>query len=308
VRAIAFALPLATFSAAAACQVVGGYESFEQGEPPPQAPPHACDALPLSKTDEKLGRLVLSKQPGGTCVWVGETEVTVEQYRRFVEEKPNWDAQLDPQRCGWKTAPSDPARETTHECTVSTNMESEPFDLRKPIRCIDWCDARAFCEWAGTGKFLCGGNANASPGGSEPANTTDDWGRACAPSSGLALPYGDGLTRKEEVCNVGLSGAQCRALTGQLRCAPAKVGEFSQCKGPLGAVDMIGNVAEWVFMCSISDAGAETRCQHRGGSFADSLEDQTCYSFQSSPRNARERTIGLRCCAKLDDYERSLVK
>ena len=143
--AVTAALSLAAFFAATGCQVVAGYQSF-QG--------HPCNALPASKPDAKgLATLVLSKQTDGTCYWIDQTEVTVQQYTQFLAQhaKPvGWDS-----ACTWKTMPSDPANDTSDPCTVSTSGESEPFRTTKPIRCVDWCDARAFCKWAG--KDLCSG-------------------------------------------------------------------------------------------------------------------------------------------------------
>ena len=72
-RGVAVAVPVlvATFVLAPACQIVGGYRSFEPGD---GAAPHPCDVLPSSKLDDKeLVTLVLSKVPDGTCYWMDGT-------------------------------------------------------------------------------------------------------------------------------------------------------------------------------------------------------------------------------------------
>ena len=298
----------------AACQVVANYQSFTGGD---GAPPHRCDVLPASKLDEKkLVTLELSKVPGAPpsepCYWIDETEVTVEQYRRFISEHAPID--WDPGRCaGRKTAPSDPEHELTDSCSASTAAEDTPFADRKPIRCVDWCDAKAFCHWAG--KDLCGGNAN---GGTVTGDVAPQWEQACS-KNGWSYVYGP--TPVDGACNVGLDTTMCISALNQNHCAPTYVGSFPRCTSPSGAVDMIGNVAEWVLSChdqvspsssldgSFVDAGHNTECQYRGGSFDDSRDAATCYTLIQYAKTAtHDRHIGFRCCADLSDEEKNLVK
>jgi sulfatase modifying factor 1 len=296
-----------TSAAGSSCQIVGKYETFERGED--AGAPHPCDVLPGSKVDEKgIATMVLSKPPGGKCYWIDRTEVTVAQYGQFLSssDKPAWDAK----RCSsWKDKPSDPVSETTEECTDSTNRleaGSDPFRSTKPIRCIDWCDAKAFCIWAG--KDLCGGTTNAPGGLVEPGDLPDEWGHACAPGGDNYL---HGIMAVRGECNVGLGevAGQCRAIIHQDFCAPTYPGDFPTCTATSGAVDMIGNVAEWVISCTrTSEAGPDKLCQHRGGSFADVLSAGTCYLPASSPLSSRKQGIGVRCCAPLTMAEDNLVK
>ena len=287
---------LAAWAATQSCQIVGGYQSF-QG--------HPCNVLPSSKLDSrKIGTLVLSKQSDGTCYWIDQTEVTVAQYGDFLNDAQPID--WDPNNCTWKTTPSNPANDPSDPCTQSTGVEANPFATNKPIRCIDWCDAEAYCTWAG--KSLCDGFSNGSF--DEPSDITDQWGNAC---SANALPYVTGTVPVEGACNVGLSeaGAECEVLLQQMACAPTYVDSFPECTSPSGAVDMIGNVAEWVVSCAASDGGPETECQTRGGSFEDSLyaQEAVCYyGAAAEPRDTRDRALGVRCCAALTAEEQSLVQ
>jgi formylglycine-generating enzyme required for sulfatase activity len=293
--AVAICLLLATYVATSGCQIVGHYESF-QG--------HPCNALPSSKPDPKtLATLVLSKQTDGTCYWIDQTEVTVQQYSAFLADQSgsvSWDP-----ACAWKTTPSNPITETSDLCTVSTNVESEPFRATKPIRCVDWCDARAFCHWAG--KDLCSGNA--ADGIVTPQDLPDQWGGAC---SANGLSYVNGSRPVYGECNVGLDAGQCLAILHQYSCASADVDSFPECTGPCGTVDMIGNVAEWVLQCGYSvdggPGGRDSPCQHRGGSFAGSLVEETCYAVAPDARGTRSREIGLRCCAALTPDEHRLAQ
>jgi formylglycine-generating enzyme required for sulfatase activity len=92
-------------------------------------------------------------------------------------------------------------------------------------------------------------------------------------------------------------------------CAPAVVGTFPQCTSASGAVDMIGNVSEWVAECgTLGDGGPGTPCQHRGGSFEDDAAAvaATCYGTipVKDTNDTRDRSVGLRCCAALSDTEK----
>jgi hypothetical protein len=279
-----------------ACQIAGGYQAFS---------PHPCNVLPASKLDDKgLATLVLSKQTDGSCYWIDKTEVTVGQYAQFVSQFAQ-DGQAPPwgMHCSWKGAPSDPANDTSDACSgLALSKEADPFNQGKPIRCVDWCDAQAYCQWAGM--QLCGSNANG--GVFDPSDTLDLWGDACSENG---LPYPNGVSPVLDQCNVGLEEAgECRSVLGQNNCGPTYADSFPGCAAqPSGALNMIGNVAEWVILCAFSDGGPDTQCQHRGGSFADTLQGATCTAIGSDVRSARDRTLGLRCCTTLNADEKNLV-
>jgi sulfatase modifying factor 1 len=285
--AVAIGLSLAAYVATSACQVVGHYETFEG---------HPCNVLPSSKPDPKnLATLVLSKQPDGTCYWIDQTEVSVQQYNQFLADTSR-PVTWDPACLPWKTTPSNPAAETNDPCTVSTTKaeSGEPFGATKPIRCVDWCDARAFCNWAGMD--LCSGYD--ADGVVTPQDLPDQWGGAC---SANAQQYVNGSFPVYGLCNVGLDAGQCLAILGQYSCAPADVTSFPGCTSPCGAINMVGNVAEWVLQCGFTadggPVGMGSLCQYRGGSFSGDLVGQTCYGLNSYSRATRKRDLGLRCCA-----------
>src|SRR5262249_40663852 len=111
---------------------------------------------------------------------------------------------------------------------------SGPAD--RPVHAVDWCDAFAYCAWAG--KRLCGRIAGGSV---DPTFGTDlasesEWYNACSRGGQHAYPYGD--TYDPRACN----GLEYGAGTGP----QLPVGSLSSCTGGFaGLFDMSGNVSEW---------------------------------------------------------------
>jgi sulfatase modifying factor 1 len=120
---------------------------------------------------------------GGGSMCIDKTEVTVGQYQQFLEaeDKPS-------------LPPSDPAaarcaKKTTHAATCFKEpCRGVACDMPQP--CVDQCDAKVFCAWAG--KRLCGA-MGPDPLGIDRANLLDpaknQWRNACSPH-GLGWPYG----------------------------------------------------------------------------------------------------------------------
>jgi formylglycine-generating enzyme len=289
------------------CQVVGGYESFEAQEPLPPPPPHRCDDIEVQpKPDLVDGLQVLTKLDDGTCFWIDETEVTVAQYRAFLDQAaeapPSWP--ILSESCAWKTSPSDPQNSPEICADVGDLIVEElPFADQKPIRCVDWCDALAFCSWAD--KTLCGVPSFTGVTSSVGPN----WEQACA-DSGAEFPYG-GTEVVIGACNIGLSQYQCGNDLGLFVCGPTLVPSKSplNCDSPNGASDMLGNVAEWTDNCGSPpmDEGPEAAtCMVKGGSFDDSDDAINCqHRTANAPRSTRRRTLGFRCCAGLTNMEES---
>ena len=255
------------------------------------------------KSDEQdLTTLVLSKREDGSCYWITRTEVTVEQYQAFLKDAgDDWSWGGD---CTWKSPDdtgvggvSDPAAEEDPCSMAAASAESGAFRASKPIRCVDWCDAQAFCQWAGM--ELCGG---LSTGGVvRPSDVPDEWGQACAAPK-ESYPYGP--KPESEACNIGLDSNQCFEILSQSNCAPTDVDTFDECESPPGNMDMLGNVAEWALQCgnSVPPDLPKEKCQTRGGSFEDDLTD-VCKTVKNVQRDAREATLGVRCCDQLNSNE-----
>jgi formylglycine-generating enzyme len=203
----------------------------------------------------------------GFCI--DQTEVTVAQYREFLGQSPSL---LDqPAACAGNATFANNCKATVPE--------------KEPQRCVDWCDAWAYC--ASVGKRLCGtteGGAVAFDAPSDDAH--DQWYSACSRGGAHIYPYGDEYDAS--TCWGGDNPG-----TGVLTVASA-----SGCQGGYeGLWDMSGGLAEWVDSCE--GDGPATACRIRGGSSSGSPEQLRCDSVQTTPRSTTSSYIGFRCCADL---------
>jgi formylglycine-generating enzyme required for sulfatase activity len=203
---------------------------------------------------------------GSFCI--DTTEVTSGQYRAFVVGDAS---SLLPPSCSFKT--------------TITSGGTSPNDV--PVTSIDWCDAFAFCKWAG--KRLCGAPDGGSASFYDYAEPyADEWYFACSRDGGLAYPYGPSYI-----------GANCNDVDYDAH-GPVRVKQTPQCQGGYpGLYDMAGNIWEWEDSCD--DAGGKNdRCRARGGSFIDGVDPTRCAfdTFQhfSPTRSYVAGFLGFRCC------------
>src|SRR5262249_37297314 len=107
---------------------------------------------------------------------VEATEVTNKMYASFLATNPSKTNQ--PAYCEWNATftPLD-------EWPVAPSLDDYPVVF------VDFCDAAAYCKWAG--RKLCGrigGGANAYLDYADP--TKSEWYNACSAGGTLAYPYG----------------------------------------------------------------------------------------------------------------------
>jgi formylglycine-generating enzyme len=237
--------------------------------------------------------------PGTYCI--DHTEVTNKQYADFLATNPDIGSQ--PTFCSWNTSFAPETLAGTDNCPNVATIYDLQNHAQNPVACIDWCDARKYCE--SVGKRLCGafgGGAVAAGSGSDAKK--DEWYAACSAGGSLAFPYGN--TFQPQSCNTLDYGA-----TGSVR-----GGLLGSCVGP-GPIydfiyDMSGNVAEWEDSCA-GVSGANDTCYARGG-YWNSWNPNPPTATQSSAacnatptvlgsgsgvpltRSRRSREIGFRCC------------
>ncbi len=222
--------------------------------------------------------------PDGGMMCIDETEVTVGQYQAFLASGQMVSlAKTDPAfaRCAAKTtyAPS---------CETDT-CHGAACDL--PQDCVDQCDAKLYCVWAG--KRLCGA-IGASPLALADVDdpTKNQWMNACT-AGGQTWPYGN--TYDSQACNT--SDEMPEACGG-----PAITSSYPKCQAPNGPYDQIfdlsGNLSEWVDASQEGADWPEQRCVIMGGSYVHYLGDVSCSGATLQwPCNSENPEFGFRCCS-----------
>jgi formylglycine-generating enzyme required for sulfatase activity len=287
------------------CQVLADYEDFSESAEPQEG----CQSLPISRNLSRsvggtaMNWTVVRVDAKSTCSYMDETEVTVKHYRAWAESNSAvaWDT-----RCSsWKRVPPDnkPAPPSApwvdgDSCgeRIDFDVQFDPWNPGKPTRCVDWCDAQAFCK--GRGGRLC--YSGGGGGITEPADMPPEWTTACTnrePAGGqTAWPWGEGL---ESDCVLNQPAHGCFGGCGPAVLDPKQ----PRCKNSRGVFDLIGNVKEWLLGCDSNDQKSEKgTCKLAGGGYDDKLESTSCLgTAAAAPRIARDPDIGFRCCYDLDD-------
>jgi hypothetical protein len=218
------------------------------------------------------GMLVVPVQ-GASAYCIDAVEVTYAEYAVFYDANPPTASQ--PASCAWNVG-----------WTPSGAWPNSPSTGDEPVRYVNWCQADAYCTYAG--KHLCGaiGGGSAAPANFKNAST-DQWFNACSAQGENLYPYG--VTYNASDCNGGGSAG------------PAVYESWLTCQGgEPGVYNMSGNVAEWEDACSAS-TGATDACPIRGGSYLDGSGNLRCDSDQTSlpitqPRSYAGNDVGFRCC------------
>jgi sulfatase modifying factor 1 len=216
---------------------------------------------------------------GGFCI--DAREVTQAQYDAFLasQAKPAL-----PAVCGFNTTfePGKVEGPEAFRCAPGDADFAPKTTPNRPVVCVDFCDAFAFCS--ARGARLCGqiGGGSADFAGVD-IPTASQWFEACSRGGTKAYPYGDAF-------DVGA----CQAATQQ----SADVGSKATCEGGYpGLFDMTGNVEEWEDACV--GTGADTACARRGGEYGDDTFDALACKRKNSAKTPSFQSthLGFRCCA-----------
>jgi formylglycine-generating enzyme required for sulfatase activity len=245
--------------------------------------------------------------PFGTASFcVDRREVTNAQYAAFLAAVDASAPKEPPGACDWNTS---------YAPAVAVDAGA---DL--PVLGVDWCDAYAYCAWAG--KRLCGAVGGGALAPEARDLTGDQWWNACSRKGTRHYPYGD--TFDITACADCDPDAGCDVDASPPTSQPVPVGSKPACAGGFGGIfDMSGNAWEWQDACGdagfLPDAAGEggapipdpryDTCYRRGGSYylpKGSSTGQACMGCSSllckaagDLRKNKPKDVGLRCCLDL---------
>ncbi len=234
---------------------------------------NVCNTCPTG-----MSEIPILSGTGSYCI--DRTETRASSYAAFLlDTMDNTNGQ--PSYCSWN--------DTFVPATGGGGCTSATFDPignpNKPAVCVDWCDARAYCQWAG--KRLCGkiGGGTNDFDWVDHAGTSQ-WFNSCSNGDTSSYPYGN--TFSAPTCNEGAAAVDVGTFPGCVGTAP-----------PFSTVfDASGNIREWEDSCQ-NFSGSGDKCRTRGGDFANNANDLRCDEQKEDDRDDREGRIGFRCCSEL---------
>lgn len=199
---------------------------------------------------------------------IDSTEVTQAQYAQFLAAKAGDISGQPTPRCDFNKS-----------YTPTGSLYDPVARPNLPITNVDWCDAKAYCAWAG--KHLCSGfkGATLTYANSDKPGTSQ-WMYACTKAGVQSYPYG--TVENTTACNIN------RPDGGGIQ----QAGSFPGCVGGfLGTYDMVGNVTEWIDACD------NTACVILGGSWSFPPSGSVqCGMFTATSPVAVYGDLGFRCC------------
>lgn len=245
-------------------------------------------------------QMVLLSAPGGSAYCIDTIEVTQAQYAQFLKSSTATPGSEHP-RC---------ADNRSYEPNVGPSYPYEPRDCdlslwtpdatpEKPVVCVDWCDAVAYCQWAG--KHLCGkvgGGDLAIDQADDP--TSSEWFNACSSGGTFAYPYGD---KYEPQTCLGADRTN-QSHAGDPVSAVGPASEHRACVGKAGGnasiVDLSGSVEEWTDECTwyATSEGGGWLCALRGGDYLSDADGLACKLTSRRNIGATSAHFGFRCCSE----------
>lgn len=243
--------------------------------------------------------------PNGGAICIDQSEVTRAQYSDFLADIASGTKVEDEAICEHLIDGHEPDSFCMNEPSVCKgNCDNHPQV------CINWCNAWAFCKWAG--KRLCGkvGGGQFDTEEQEPVDGFRDsargeWVHACSVGQepgDLSQGYPYGLQYDAQACN-GYENSETGCDGGT--CTTREVMSLQTCQATgaySGVFDLSGNVAELIDACT--DNTAVYSCIMLGGSFALPMVQiegparwASCGYGWGPSRDLGSNDVGFRCCA-----------
>lgn len=223
-----------------------------------------------------------------TTFCVDATEVTVAQYQAFLDDvglTADRGASLQPAAlCAWNTTYVPAYWHPPTEAEVDAGVPAAVV-ATMPVNVVDWCDARAYCTWAG--KRLCGASAGGGPMSPSASQTiASEWVVACTRNGTRTFAYGSAF-----------DPAACNDQSNPDRRLP--IASHPGCVGGYeGIYDMSGNVEEWIDACEVGSTNPENAsCAIKGGAFNFPEGSLNCAISRMQARRIAGPQSGIRCCA-----------
>jgi len=219
----------------------------------------------------------------GKAYCIDATEVTKAQYLEFMTESgivPSGQGS----ECAWNTSLKQPP---AYDYLWNGTKDDQP------ARPVDWCDAVAYCKWAG--KRLCGKIGGGTLAAAENKSVSSQYFFACSKGGLNDYPYGP--TYQPKTCNDDNQGATPAENQWKI----AAVGANPGCQGGYpGVFDLSGNSMEWVDSCEAEAASPnETKCHAQGGTWIFPGNSVFCGFTQTAARNTISPYQAIRCCKDL---------
>lgn len=239
---------------------------FQMGSPPEEAGRNPDERLHLATVPQPFA--------------VGETEIALGHYRRFIEDT-GYRAQTGSARPCLK--PDESWQQLVEDWSLSWESPGYPVTDRHPVTCVSWSDARAYAKWL-----------SEQTGHPYRLPTELEWEYAARAGTSSSRFWGNDPQMGCRYANT----AECE--DNHTHAAPA--GTFPP--NPFGLREMLGNLAEWT--CSeygIGYGGDEGACSDgsraaprvfRGGSWLDAPELVRSAARDGAPASLRLNSVGFR--------------